>query len=223
MKKEIFEKIQARLEARIAKCNLYLYEIETTDDLKKLTIERAQVLQRFCKEEETVMTKFVQCDLYHLIGMGNLTPPQMMKLTYLVKDWLEYRSTIKTIAMNFDKISQLPGLPVRSVYKLRTWDDITLCTDLELPVIEGLPYAVSNNMIQVLAADLPRFLSFWSEKAKVNFSINNFNQKLSSSAEYGGVRWTVDASGNYVGIIKQDNVQQLFDGCARAAQENLVK
>jgi endonuclease IV len=109
------------------------------------------------------------------------------------------------------------------VYKLKTWDDITLCSDLELPVPEGLPYAVSGNLIQVLAADLPRFINFWSEKAKVNFSINNFNQKLASCTEYGGVRWTVDTSGNYVGIIKQDNVQQLFDGCARAAQENLVK
>jgi hypothetical protein len=141
----------------------------------------------------------------------------------LVKDWLEYRSTIKAIAMNFDKISALPGLPVRSVYKLRTWDDITLCSDLELPVPEGLPYTVSGNLIQVLAADLPRFISFWSDKAKVNFSVNNFTQKLAASTEYGGVRWTVDASGNYVGIIKQDNVQQLFDGCARAAQGNLVK
>ena len=60
MKNEIFEKIQTRLETRIAKCNLHLYEIETTDDLKKLTIEMAQALQRFCREEETVMTKFVQ-------------------------------------------------------------------------------------------------------------------------------------------------------------------
>jgi hypothetical protein len=219
----LYAKIQARLEARISRCSRMLWDIETTDDLRKLTIERAQELQRFCRDEEAVMTKFVQNDLYHLIGMGHLTPPQMMKLTYLVKDWLEYRSTIKALAMNFDKISQLPGLPVRSVYKLKTWDDITLCTDMELPVIEGLPYAVSGNMIQVLAADLPRFISFWSEKAKVNFSINNFNQKLASCTEYGGVRWTVDASGNYVGIIKQDNVQQLFDGCARAAQENLVK
>lgn len=219
----LFTKIQTRLETRISKCSNMLCGIETTEDLRKLTIEKAQELQRFCRDEESVMTKFVQNDLYHLIGMGHFTPPQMAKFTYLVRDWLEYRSTIKAIAMNFDKISALPGLPVRSVYKLRTWDDITLCSDLELPIPEGLPYAVSGNMIQVLAADLPRFISFWSEKAKVNFSVANFNQKLASSVEYGGVRWTVDNNGNYVGIIKQDNVQQLFEGCAKAAQENLIK
>lgn len=219
MKKEIFEKIQTRLETRIAKCNLHLYEIETTDDLKKLTIEMAQALQRFCREEETVMTKFVQCDLYHLIGMGDLTPPQMAKLTYLTRDWLKYRSTVKAIAMNFDKISQLPGIPVNKAYRLRTWGDITLSTSGEIAV-SGLdvPYAIAGNLIQVLPAELPKFLEFWSLKAKVNFSVNNFEQKLKAGVEYGGVRWTVDNYGNYVGVIKQDSVQQLFEGCAKAAQ-----
>lgn len=215
MKKEIFEKIQMRLEARIAKCNLHLYEIETTDDLKKLTIEMAQALQRFCREEETVMTKFVQCDLYHLIGMGDLTPPQMMKLTYLTRDWLKYRSTVKAIAMNFDKISQLPGIPVNKAYILRTWGDITLSAigDIAAPGPD-VPYAIAGNLIQVLPEELSKFLEFWSLKAKVNFSVNNFEQKLKAGAEYGGVRWTVDTYGNYVGVIKQDSTRQLFEGCA---------
>ena len=215
MNAELFTKIQSRLEARISKCELNLYGIETTEDLKNLTIERAQHLQRFCRDEEAVMTKFVQNDLYHLIGMGNLTAPQMTKLTYLTKDRLKYRSTIKAIAMNFDKISQLPGLPVRSSYRLRTWDDITLSSSIALPAAEGLPYAISGNLIQVLSNRLQEFLEFWSLKAKVNFSENNFHQKLNASAEYGGVRWTIDSTGNYVGIIKQDNAKQLFEGCAQ--------
>lgn len=220
MKKEIFEKIQTRLETRIAKCNLHLYEIETTDDLKKLTIEMAQALQRFCREEETVMTKFVQCDLYHLIGMGDLTPPQMMKLTYLTRDWLKYRSTVKAIAMNFDKISQLPGIPVNKAYRLRTWGDITLSTSGEIAASGiDVPYAIAGNLIQVLPEELPKFLEFWSLKAKVNFSVNNFDQKLKAGVEYGGIRWTVDNYGNYVGVIKQDSTRQLFEGCAAKAAQ----
>lgn len=215
MNAELYTKIQTRLETRISKCELNLYGIETTEDLKKLTIERAQHLQRFCRDEEAVMTRFVQNDLYHLIGMGNLTAPQMTKLTYLTKDWLKYRSTIKAIAMNFDKISQLPGLPVHSSYKLRTWDDITLSSSIALPAAEGLPYAISGNLIQVLPNRLQEFLEFWSLKAKVNFSENNFHQKLNVSAEYGGVRWTIDSTGNYVGVIKQPNTQMLFEGCAQ--------
>lgn len=220
MNKETFTRIQAFMEGRIAACHFYLDNIQTTDDLKKLTIENAQTLQRFCRQEETVMTKFVQNDLYHLIGMGDLTPPQMMKLTYLTKDWLQYRSTIKTLAMNFDKISQLPKIPVASAYVCKAFD-ITLTSDTEAfsgQAPSEVPYAVSGNLIQVLKEDLPRFLTFWSEKAKVNFSENNFLQKIKVSAEYGGVRWTVDNYGNYVGVIKQDSVQQLFEGCAKAAQ-----
>lgn len=214
MNKEVFTKIQSRLEARISKCELALSGIETTEDLKKLTIERAQLLQRFCREEEAVMTKFVQNDLYHLIGMGQLTPPQMAKLTYLTRDWLAFRSTVKTIAMNLDKISQLPGLPAHSSYKLRTWDDITLSSDISAPA-EGLPYAISGNLIQVLPSRLSEFLQFWSQKAKVQFFVENFEAKIKSSSEYGGIKWTVDHLGNYVGVIKQPNVQQLFEGCAQ--------
>lgn len=224
MKKEIFEKIQTRLETRIAKCDLHLWQIETTDDLKKLTIEQAQTLLKFCREEEATMTKFVQCDLYHLIGMGDLTPPQMAKLTYLTRDWLRYRGTIKTVAMNFDKISQLPGLPANTVYRLKTWSDITLSTTGALAATAskvGLPYAVSENLVMVLPERLEEFLEFWSLKAKTTFSENNFQQKLTAGVEYGGVRWTVDSSGNYVGVIKQENARQLFEGCAKAAQETI--
>ena len=220
MNKEAFTKIQAFLEGRIAACRLYVGGLETTADLKVLTIEQAQVVQRFCRQEETIMTKFVQNDLYHLIGMGELTPPQMMKLTYLTKDWLQYRSTVKALAMNFDKISQLPNIPVAAVYVCKTVD-LTLASDLEVLCDRApneIPYAVSGNLIQVLKEDLPRFLEFWSTKAKVNFSEANFQQKLKASVEYGGVRWTVDNTGNYVGVIKQENVQQLFEGCSKAAQ-----
>lgn len=215
MNKTTFDKIQARLEARISKCELTLCGIEATEDLKKLTIERAQHLQRFCREEEAVMTKFVQNDLYHLIGMGNLTAPQMTKLTYLTKNWLKYRSTIKTISMNFDKISQLPGLPVHSSYRLKTWDDITLSSNIEMSAAEGLPYAIAGNLIQVLPAQLHEFIQFWSEKAKVQFFVENFEAKVKAGAEYGGIRWTIDNLGNYVGVIKQSNVQQLFEGYAQ--------
>ena len=216
MNKETFTRIQAFMEGRIAACHFYLNNIENTQDLKALTIEQAQTLQRFCRQEETTMTKFVQNDLYHLVGMGELTPPQMMKLTYLTKDWLQYRSTVKALAMNLDKISQLPNIPVASVYVCKTFD-LTLSSDLEALDYQKsieIPYAISGNLIQVLKEDLSKFLSFWSNKSKTNFSENNFIQKLKASAEYGGVRWTEDNTGNYVGVIKQDNVQQLFEGCA---------
>ena len=222
MNKETFDQIQATLEGRIAACQFYLKDIETTDDLKKLTIEDAQRLQRFCRQEEAIQTKIMQCDLYHIIGMGELTPPQMMKFTYLIRDYGKYRGTIKTIAMNFDKISQLPGLPVTAMYKTHGFNELTLSSgteSLSTTASTELPYAISGNLILVLKDNLSKFIAFWHQKSKSNLSENNFLQKASAGAEYGGIRWTIDNGGNYVGVIKADNVQMLFEGCMRAAQE----
>lgn len=222
MNKETFNKIKETLEMRIVRCGIYFDKVKITDDLKKLTIEQAQMLQRFCKQEETEMTKFVQNDLYHLIGMGELTPPQMMKLTFLTKDWLQYRGAIKAIAMNFDKISQLPNIPVTAAYKLKLCD-LTLFTGPNVSsetVITELPYELSGSIIKISQNRTAEFINFWHLKSKANLSENNFMSKAKAGSEYGGIKWSVDPQGDYIGIIKDVNVRCLFEGCMKAAQEN---
>lgn len=216
MNKETFERFMTLLQVRIDKCKLFLGGIKTTDDLKKLTIQEALELQNFCRAEEALQTKIVQCDLYHIIGMGDLTPPQMMKFTYGIKEYLKYRSTIKTIAMNFDKISTLPGLPVSSFYKTHGFGGLSL-SSVEAPTLvsSDLPFAVSGELIQVTPDRLAEFVDFWSQKARVNISSENMIAKAKNAAEYGGIRWTIDHLGNYVGVIKQPNVQQFFEDCAQ--------
>lgn len=216
MNTTLFTKIQTCLETRISMCELKIGKIHTTDDLKKLTIAEAQEIQSFCRAEESLQTKIVQCDLYHIIGMGNLTPPQMMKLTYLVKDYLQYRSVIKTLAMNFEKISNLPGLPVSAFYKTHGFGGISLSSvETDMIVGDDLPFAVSGEMIMVTPNRLSEFIELWSKKSKTNISEDNFLKKITYSAEYGGIRWTVDNLGNYVGIFKQDNVRDMFTGIQR--------
>ena len=221
MTKETFERFMTLLQVRIEKCELLLGGIKTTDDLKKLTIQEALELQNFCRAEESLQTKIVQCDLYHIIGMGELTPPQMMKFTYGIKEYLKYRSTIKTLAMNFDKISNLPGLPVSSFYKTHGFGGMSL-SSVEAPEITSsdLPFAVSGELIQVLPERLPEFVDLWSKKAKVNISGDNMVAKAKNAAEYGGIRWTIDTLGNYVGVFKADNVRDMFTGIYKDAQEN---
>lgn len=221
MNKETFVKVQATIEGRIAACQFYLGDIETTDDLKKLTIDDAQKLQRFCRQEEAFMTKFVQCDLYHLIGMGELTPPQMMKLTYLTKDWLKYRGTIKTLAMNFDKLSSLPKLPVSAAYKTHCFEGLTLFSGLELvEVIDGVPYILCGNTIRVKPDKLEEFVAFWSKMAKSNYSVNNLINKIKAGSEYGGIKWTVLSDGDYIGNCVSCPCYEGFVANYKAAQEN---
>lgn len=220
MNKETFERFMTLLQVRIDKCELLLGGIKTTDDLKKLTIQEALELQNFCRAEESLQTKIVQCDLYHIIGMGDLTPPQMMKFTYGIKEYLKYRSTIKTIAMNFDKISTLPGLPVSSFYKTHGFGGLSL-SSVEAPTLVSgdLPFAVSGELIQVTPDKLAEFIDLWSQKARVNMSSDNMIAKAKNAAEYGGIRWTIDTLGNYVGVFKANNVRDMFTGIYQDAQE----
>lgn len=131
MKKEEFDLVISALQERLDNCEKYLGKIKTTEDLKNITIGQALELRDFCVAEVEKMTKIVMVDLYHIIGMGDLSVPQMMKFVFLMKAYLAYRPNIKSISKGFDSIAELPKIPVKTKFKL-----LALC-DLTLTVGEG--------------------------------------------------------------------------------------
>ena len=131
MKKEEFDLVIGALQERLDNCEKYLGEIKTTEDLKNITIGQALELRDFCVAEVEKMTKIVMVDLYHIIGMGDLSVPQMMKFVFMMKAYLAYRPNIKSISKGFDSITELPKIPVKTKFKL-----LALC-DLTLTVGEG--------------------------------------------------------------------------------------
>ena len=131
MKKEEFDLVISALQERLDNCEKYLGEIKTTEDLKNITIGQALELRDFCVAEVEKMTKIVMVDLYHIIGMGDLSVPQMMKFVFMMKAYLAYRPNIKSISKGFDSITELPKIPVKTKFKL-----LALC-DLALTVGEG--------------------------------------------------------------------------------------
>ena len=126
MKKEEFDLVVSSLQERLDNCEKYLGEIKTTEDLKNITIGQALELRDFCVAEVEKMTKIVMVDLYHIIGMGDLSVPQMMKFVFLMKAYLAYRPNIKCISKGFDSISELPKIPVKTKFKLLALCDLTL-------------------------------------------------------------------------------------------------
>ena len=225
MKKEVYNSIITSLKVRIELCDLYLHNIETTKDLLKLSIEEAQKLQKFCREEEALMTKLCTSDLYHLIGMGNLTPPQMMTFSFLIRDYLQYRSLIKTIAMNFDSISKLPGIPVTSVYRLHSFQNIVLSSGVDASSVptDLVPFTIQGETIKVCADKVNDFIAVWSNLSKVNFSATNLLQKANSGSEYGGIKWHVDVDGNLIGTFNAKNayngLEIYYNSCLQTAQK----
>ena len=89
-------------------------------------MSEATILANFCKEECVLMTKICMVDLYHIIGMGNLSPQQMMKFVYRMRDYLQYRPVIKRIAEKLVSIYDLPELPVKTKFKLLALCDLCL-------------------------------------------------------------------------------------------------
>lgn len=126
MKKEEFDLVVSSLQERLDNCEKYLGEIKTTEDLKNITIGQALELRDFCVAEVEKMTKIVMVDLYHIIGMGDLSVPQMMKFVFLMKAYLAYRPNIKSISKGFDSITELPKIPVKTKFKLLALCDLTL-------------------------------------------------------------------------------------------------
>ena len=131
MKKEEFDLVISALQERLDNCEKYLGKIKTTEDLKNITIGQALELRDFCVAEVEKMTKIAMVDLYHIIGMGDLSVPQMMKFVFMMKVYLAYRPNIKSISKGLDSITELPKIPVKTKFKL-----LALC-DLTLTVGEG--------------------------------------------------------------------------------------
>ena len=126
MKKEEFDLVISALQERLDNCEKYLGEIQTTEDLKNITIKQALELKDFCVAEVEKMTKIAMVDLYHIIGMGDLSVPQMMKFVFLMKAYLSYRPNIKSISKGFDSMTNLPKIPVKTKFKLLALCDLTL-------------------------------------------------------------------------------------------------
>ena len=126
MKKEEFDLVISALQERLDNCEKYLGEIQTTEDLKNITIGQALELKDFCVAEVEKMTKIAMVDLYHVIGMGDLSVPQMMKFIFLMKAYLAYRPNIKSISKGFDSMTNLPKIPVKTKFKLLALCDLTL-------------------------------------------------------------------------------------------------
>lgn len=126
MKKEEFDLVINALQERLDNCEKYLGGIKTTEDLKNITIGQALELRDFCVAEVEKMTKIVMVDLYHIIGMGDLSVPQMMKFVFMMKAYLAYRPNIKSISKGFDSMTNLPKIPVKTKFKLLALCDLTL-------------------------------------------------------------------------------------------------
>lgn len=116
MEKSLFKNILSIVNENIDECKKYLDKVKTTEDLKNLTINQLIELRNVCRKQQSRMDSVLRCELYHLIGMGQLTVIQQTQFLSLIKKWTTYRGDIKTITSNLTTIDSLPSLPTESTY-----------------------------------------------------------------------------------------------------------
>ena len=129
MNQETFEIIKTNLETRINACKVHLDHIQTTEDLSNISIKEFIELKSFAKKEQVDMTEIIMVDLYHILGMGELTVSQRNLFLKLINEYMSYRSDIKMLSV-VDNIEKLPKLPSRSSFTLHKLGNITLTSKL---------------------------------------------------------------------------------------------
>ncbi len=209
MNKETFNEIISSLQRRVNFCKGMLGGIHTTEDLSQISLARAAAIRELCAEEEVIMTKICMVDLYHIIGMGQLSPTQMMKFTFLMRDYLSYRPTIKVLAQHLNKIGELPNIPVKTRFKLLGLGDLTLTYGEGEEVDDGsvedytslkvaktipnppadLPFTLSGNTLRVDLSRLDYFVELMEALFNVNLSVDNLRKKINNKGEYLGINW----------------------------------
>jgi hypothetical protein len=223
MNKSEFQSLMATLTTRINLCWQQLGDLHTTEDISRISLARAADLKSFCAAEEEIMTRICMVDLYHVIGMGKLTPIQMMKFTYTMQEYLQYRSTIKAIVKHLTSITDLPKIPVETRYRLQGLGDLVLYSGSREGAVEEeasiedytslptktpkLPFKLDGNKITVDMTQFNYFVNILSTIFKSTISVDNFKNKLATHGEYLGIEWVECNTTKAVGHFKYPDVR----------------
>lgn len=104
MKKETFADLTSRMGALLNECQQWHNRTGSGRDAMSLTIERFNSAISEARALQSKCDKVVTTDLYHIIGMGNLSASQLSSFIKQVKQLSTYRHDLKWFS-NSDKLS----------------------------------------------------------------------------------------------------------------------
>ena len=122
MNKEDFEIIQNKLQERIDLCKKYLGCLDEENDLNELSVRQVRDIKAFCDSEIKIQTRILMVDLYHVIGMGNLSVSQTGAFLKAIKEYSDYRPIIKTVNKMALDFNNMPKIIKASSFRLLELD-----------------------------------------------------------------------------------------------------
>lgn len=230
LKKEDFETIVSTLNTHIEGCASKLDRIKTKDGIEEISIKELKELLAFCKSEYEIQTKILMVDLYHIIGMGNLSAVQLGKLYKLIRMYSSYRPDINTICKwNLD-VFNLPKIPKKTKFRLLGFkielvsgredveefyeDEETVETYEEAKTVNK-PEAEScttkvgtldpiTKGIRCPIDEINSLIDFLCKSLNLNsIDKNSFREKILNGKSFGGIMWRI-AGNEICGVALTD-------------------
>ena len=224
MDKSNYEILIRALDERIRTCSDNFDKIKTTEDISNLSISEAIRLRALARDEIDKMTTIAMVDLYHIIGMGNLTAVQLSEFIKKIKIYISYRPVIKSFANSLSSLDNLPQIERNTMYRLQELGGIYLVnsdrgeTKEEFASVhdykaKGLADAIkcaelnfnlSDSTIILPASQLENFCKYSGLiGCGGQPTVTKLKSQIEKCKQYCGIAWRgIDNDGNAVGEVK---------------------
>ena len=232
MEKEYYNKIINALDEKIKICKESFGPIKTKEDVENLSVVEARRLRDLAKTEVEDMTEIAMVELYHILGMGNLTAIQTTTFIRKMKEYLSYRPTMKNFSAAFNTLEDLPIIPPKRKYHLNHLGDFWLVVGGdESEAVEDIcsisDYKSSNNAkIKEMNIEFTvdggklriheSYLKTLCENCVLfglggNFNLDTLKKKIDNNGTYGGIQWCgMTPEGIVEGNISSPRVLEKF-------------
>lgn len=228
MDKSNYDIIIGALDERISTCSDNFDRIKTTEDISNLSISEAIRLRALARDEIDRMTTIAMVDLYHVIGMGNLTAVQLSEFIKKIKIYINYRPIIKSFANNLSSLDDLPQVERDTMYRLQELGGIYLVNgdcgkakeefaSLKDYKAKGVNEAIMNaelnfmldgNIIKLPSTQLENFCKYSGlVGCGGKPTVTTLRNKIAKCGEYCGIAWQgFDIAGNALGQVKGTSI-----------------
>lgn len=127
MDKQQFETVVKNFNNVLSRCEAIKNKVQKSSDFDKLTIAELRGLIEEAKLCISWQTSIFQNEIYHILGMGDLTPAQEVVFLNLIKRLGKTRSIVHIISCY--QLSKTPTIPKKADYNCKV-----LGINLNVPV-----------------------------------------------------------------------------------------
>ena len=217
MTAEKFSKIFDALLERKNKCDEILGSLFENPDITDRTIKEIVAIKEFCKAELPIMTNIAMCDLYHIIGMSDITPIQTMQFIKVFKEYIRYRVIVKLFTDKEFYIDEAPKFPKKSHYRMLELGNVEVSVTFSNGLVDmvdvsnveeydatkknkhsdepdpapkpTLPFILDGHSVIIKRKDIGKFALLINEIMHMEASIPNAVNKITSFKDCLGFSW----------------------------------